>query len=187
VAFGKLIPVTSMGLGKVLWLASYHQPFLVDPGTLPQIRADEATLDAQGLGEWHRHDVNQALTHIATQRIAARPGVYVVGCMQRIVRLWMSAVAPGVPRVVLYLFLLLQAITLTAMAAGLWIARKSLDPVLAGSAVIVLYYWLLFVPFSHEARSTLPARGFAFILAGCAVARLLHRVTDTEPESGTVR
>jgi 4-amino-4-deoxy-L-arabinose transferase-like glycosyltransferase len=175
-AFGKLIPVTSMGLGKALWLASYPTPFMQDAGNTAEVRAAEARAEADGIVDWHRHRENQELTRIAVARIEAQPLRYVGGCLQRVVRLWISAVAEGVPRLIIYGFLVVQVLTLVGMLVGLWIARRAHDPVLAGAATIVLYYWLVFVPFGGEARSLLPARGFGMILAGVGLTALLRRI-----------
>jgi hypothetical protein len=47
---------------------------------------------------------------------------------------------------------------------------------LAGSVVVVVYYWLVFIPFGSEGRQLLPARPFAFIVVGVALARGLELV-----------
>jgi hypothetical protein len=161
-----------MGGGRGLFLASFSRGFMEDIRHSQELNDADRAAEAAGIHDWHRHDENLRMQRMAIERIRKDPVQYMSSVALRSVRLWISAIASGVPGGVIWAFIALQAGTFAAMLAGMWSSRRSDDPILVGSLVLVLYYWLLMAPVAGEARATLPARGFAFILAGVSLAPL---------------
>lgn len=170
--FKKPIAVTSMGLGYGLFVSTYEYAEL-KTGNLDLEMARER--DTLGLSDYHQRDNNFRFQQIAIERIKQHPRDYVLACLRRIVGLWVS-LGTGLPRLARFALSLYFGLLLITMIAGIIILRRTRNVVLAGSIVIVIYYWLLFIPLNGEGRYMLASRPFAFLLSAAAIVALGQRV-----------
>ena len=173
VAFGKVIPVTAMGLGRVLWQTTYSAGLFEDAGKDPEMQRDDRVVGAAG--DWHYHEPNLAFQKAAIERIKARPVRWLGLAAWRVVRLWISAVADGAPKIVLLGFGVFQVVMLALLVAGIFVGWRDRRAMVAGSIVIVVYHWALFVPFGAEGRLLLAVRVFSIGLGALAAGAIWRR------------
>ena len=173
IEYGKVIPVTSMGLGRGLWQTTYSAGLFEDVSKDPEFQRDEKTLAP--VGDWHYHDASQTYQKAAMLRIKAAPLHWASMAGWRVVRLWISGVAEGAPKVVLLGFGVLQVLMLVLLVAGIYYGWRDGRAMVAGAIVIVIYHWVLFVPFGAEGRLMLAVRVFSMGLGALAVGALWRR------------
>jgi|GEM_PF-1741741 len=180
IAYGKLVPVTSMGLGRGLWQTTYSAGLFEDVSKDPEFQRDDHVLGA-AVGDWHYHDASAAFQKAAMERIKAQPVRWLGMASWRVVRLWISAVADGAPRIVLLGFGLLQVVMLLALVAGIFVAWQDQRAMVAGAIVLVVFHWALFVPFGAEGRLLLAVRVFSIALGAMAAGALYRRWRGIAP------
>jgi 4-amino-4-deoxy-L-arabinose transferase-like glycosyltransferase len=179
--FNKPIVVTSMGLGYGLLVGTYEYADL-KTGDLDQEMT--SIRNALGLEDYHQHDNNARFLQIALERIRQHPAEFALACLRRIPGLWVS-LGKGMPRPAAWALTLYFGALLATMLYGMFLLRRTRNVVLAGSIIIVLYYWMVFIPLNGEGRYMLTARPFALLLSAVAIAALLRRLNllpMSEPE-----
>ncbi|MCS7157388.1 MAG: glycosyltransferase family 39 protein [Blastocatellia bacterium] len=166
-AFGKPMFV-SMELGYGFWIAT-REPWIPSPEWERDIRRELQMLGIQQAYWWRE---NRRLRQLAFERIRQRPIRYLLASVAKIPRRWLhlGTHTPSWAKAVLGLYFGLGFVLLVM---GFFFARFRHQVVLAGSAVLVIYYSLVFLPLHVEARYMLPARPFAFLVSASAVSPLL--------------
>lgn len=168
--FHRFMPATSIGRGSAVWISTfeaYHTP----AERLAELRAIGQTDD-----EIYRMRGDAPFWAAATANIRANPGGYARRLVARVVRKWLHGDGNGtLPRPVANGLMAYGVGLFVLMLAGIWAARGSRDPVLAGSVAVVLYYSLAFLPMHVEARYMIPARPFGLLLSAPVVGYVLDR------------
>lgn len=165
--FGKPM-LTSMGLGHSIFVNT-HKNFLID-----LTDAELAQKIPPEIKDFHFHRDNQRMLELAIERIKADPVRDVAVALTSIPRLWLTLGA-GTSSLVKIILLLIFGSLFILMLVGMYLARKSDDPIIIGAIVTVTYYTLIFAHLSTEGRYIVPARFFAFLLVAIALAYILKR------------
>lgn len=162
--------LTSMGMGYGLWVATHKEVF-TDDMVDTKLNKEAQSL---GLGDPARVKENARYAAVSIERIKQKPFKQILVTLTNAPRLWVSLGGGSFPlegKIALAIYFI-PILVLTLI--GIWFSRKSTDPVIVGSIVIVGYYTLLFMPFGIEGRFVLPARFFSFLLAAIAAAFLIR-------------
>ncbi len=167
-AFGKPMFV-SMELGYGLWVAT-REPWVPTPEWERDLRRELHALGIQQAYWWRE---NRRLRQIALERIRQHPIRYLLLSFAKIPRRWIH-LGVHTPRWAKAALGLYFGLGFVLLVMGFFFVRFRSHVVLAGSAVIVLYYSLVFLPLHVEARYMLPARPFAFLISAPAVGSLLR-------------
>jgi hypothetical protein len=167
--FGKPM-LTSIGVGYSLWVASYKDIF--HDATSDQFVTDE--LQRLGISDIHFHNDNLKLQEIAINRIKAEPLRYGLATLTSGARLWIPLGGSKMPIFAKLLLLVFYFSLFVLMLWGIWLSRKSKNPILIGGIVLMFYYTVVFMPLTLESRYMLPVRFFSFLFISIGINRLVQ-------------
>ncbi len=173
--FGKPM-LTSIGLGYGLWVASYKD--ILHDATSDQFVTDE--LQRLGIGDIHFHNENLKLQEIAINRIKADPLHYGLATLTSGARLWIPLGGGKMPIFAKVLLLVFYFTLFVLMLWGMWLSRKSKNPILIGGIILISYYTVLFMPLTLESRYMLPVRFFSFLFISIALNHLIQNFFMTK-------
>lgn len=162
--------LTSMGLGHGIWMNTQKNIFTDD-----MTEEEMARRMPPGVTDLHFHYDNQKLLAVAIERIKADPLRDVLVTLTSVPRLWISLGGANASIFGKIISIAVFGALFVLMLAGMYLSRRTQNPIVAGAIVVIIYYTAVFAHLNAEGRYIIPARFFSFLLIAIALAHLLKR------------
>lgn len=186
---GKVIPLTIESSEVFYWgsasIGKYSEDRISNRKFLKQMEEIQSKLDNNGLTGLKRNlEEKKLYSQYAIKNIKENPFIYLITCVKRIPRIWISSLVSGnITQSYGYMIFggkqamldLMKYLTMACFLLaiyGIWVSRSILKRLIF-LLLPIIYFSITHIFFHPEARYTLPARPYLLIFAAIGLAKII--------------